>query len=94
MLMYSLIEYSDNYSKTSGSLWQYCKEIPAVNDAGNIADFDGATDSFNFFKKVTGQTNNYGRINIETMVPLKYLSNFWKTLEMPLINCEFELILT
>ena len=39
MPMYNLIEYSDNYSKTSGSLWQYCKDIPAVNNAGNIADF-------------------------------------------------------
>ena len=40
--MYNLIEYSDNYSKTSGSLWKYCKEIPAVNNDGNIVDFDGA----------------------------------------------------
>ena len=39
MLMYNLIEYSDDYSKTSGSLWQYCKEIPAVNNASNIVDF-------------------------------------------------------
>ena len=36
MLMYNLIEYSDNYSKTSGSLWQYCKGIPAVNNYGEI----------------------------------------------------------
>ena len=40
--MYNLIEYSDNYSKTSRSLLQYCKEIPAVNNAGNIVDFNGA----------------------------------------------------
>ena len=40
--MYNLIEYSDNYSETSGSLWQYCKEIPAVNNDGNIVDFKGA----------------------------------------------------
>ena len=96
MPMYNLIEYSDNYSKTSGSLWQYCKEIPAVNNAGNIVDFDGAnaTDSFNFKTKITGQTNDDGEINgVEIMVPLKYLSNFWRTLEMPLINCEVELIL-
>ena len=39
MSMYSLIEYDDNYSKTSGSLWQYCKDIPAVNNNGNIIDF-------------------------------------------------------
>ena len=97
MPMYNLIEYSDNYSKTSGSLWQYCKEIPAVNNDGNIVDFNGAnaTDSFNFKTKITGQTDNNGRIdNIEIMVPLKYLSNFWRTLEMLLINCEVNLILT
>ena len=96
MPMYNLIEYSDNYSKTSGSLWQYCKEIPAVNNDGNIVDFNGAnaTDSFNFKTKITGQTNDDGIINVEIMVPLKYLSNFWRTLEMPLINCEVELILT
>ena len=103
MPMYNLIEYSDNYSKTSGSLWQYCKEIPAVNNAGNIVDFDGAnaTDSFNFKTKITGQTaannnngNIAGRVDVEIMVPLKYLSNFWRTLEMPLINSEINLILT
>ena len=91
--MYSLIGYSDNYSKTYGSLWQYCKEIPAVNDNGNIVDFDGANaaDSFNFKAKITSQTDDDGRIdNVEIMVPLKYL----KTLEMHLINCEVELILT
>ena len=95
MPMYNLIEYSDNYSKTSGSLWQYCKEIPAVNNDGDIVDFNGAnaTDSFNFKTKITGQTNDDGIINIEIMVPLKYLSNFWRTLEMPLINCEVNLIL-
>ena len=45
-------------------------------------------------KKIKGQSNNNGIINVEIMVPLKYLSNFWRTLEMPLINCEIELILT
>ena len=44
-------------------------------------------------QKITGQTNDDGRINVEIMVPLKYLSNIWRTLEMPLINCEVELIL-
>ena len=50
MPMYNLIEYSDNYSETSGSLWQYCKEIPVVDDDGDIVDFNGAdaTHSFNF----------------------------------------------
>ena len=96
MPMYNLIEYSDNYSKTSGSLWQQCKDIPTVNNNGNIVDFNGAnaTDSFNFKTKITGQTDNNGRINVEIMVPLKYLSSFWRTLEMLLINCEVNLILT
>ena len=96
MPMYNLIEYSDNYSKTSGSLWQCCKDIPAVNNNGAIVDFNGAnaTDSFDFKTKIIGQTNDNGIINVEIMVPLKYLSNTWRTLEMPLINCELELILT
>ena len=77
MPMHNLIEYGDNYSKTSGSLWQYCKEIPAVNNAGNIVDFNraNATDSFNFKTKMTSQTaanNNNGniavRVDVETMV--------------------------
>ena len=81
----------------SDRIWQYYKDIPAVNISGTIVDFNGAnaTDSFNFKTKITGQTDNNGRIdNVEIMVPLKYLSNFWRTLEMPLINCEVNLILT
>ena len=90
MPMYNLIEYSDNYSKTSGSLWQYCKEIPAVNNDGDIVDFNGAnaTDSFNFKTKITGQTadnnndgNIAGRVDVGIMVPLKYLSIFGELLK-------------
>ena len=79
MPMYNLIEYSDNYSKTSGSLWQYFKDIPAVNDNGNIVHSDGAnaTDSFNFKIKMTGQTDDDGEMNnIEIMIALRYLSKF------------------
>ena len=96
MSMYSLIEYSDNYVKTTGSLWQYCKDIPARNNNNEITEFTGGntTDSFNFKAKITGRTGNNGTKDVEIMVPLKYLSNFWKTLEMPLINCEVNLILT
>ena len=77
--MYNVTEYSVNYSKTSASLWQYWKEIPAVNNNGNIVEFNGAnaTDSFNFKAKITDETDNNGRINnVEIIVPLKYLSNF------------------
>ena len=60
----------------------------AVNNNGNIVDFNGAngTESLNYKTKITGQINDDGEIDIEIMVPLEYLSNFWRTLEMPLIN--------
>ena len=87
MPMYNLIEYSDNYSKTSGSLWQYYKDDPN----NNLAD----SKSFKYKVKITGKTPDNGNTkDIEMLVPLKYLSNFWRNLEMPLINCEVELILT
>ena len=96
MPMYNLIEYSDNYAKTAGSLWQYCKDIPARNANNEIVIFseNNTTDSFKFKAKITGQTGNDGTKHVEIMVPLKYLSNFLRTLEMPLINCEVNLILT
>ena len=87
MSMYDLIEYSDNYSKTSGSLWQYYKDD--TND--NITQ----SESFKSKTKLTGKTPADGNTkDVEIIVPLKYLSNFWRTLEMPLINCEVNLILT
>ena len=87
MPMYNLTEYSDNYSKTSGSLWQYYKDDP--ND--NLAN----SESFKYKVKNTGKTP--AKVNtkdVEIIVPLKYLSNFWRTLEMPLFNCEVNLELT
>ena len=87
MAMYNLIEYSDNYLKTSGSLWQYYKNDP--ND--NITQ----SESFKSKIKTKGKTPAAGNTkDVEMIVPLKYLSNFWKTLEMPLINREVNLILT
>ena len=74
MPKYNLIEYSDNYSKTSGSLWQYYKDIPAVNDDGNVVVFNGGndTDSLNFKSNIIGKTNDDGDIkNVEIIVPLK-----------------------
>ena len=71
--------------------------MPVVNNDCDIADINGAnaTDSFNFKAKITDQTNDDGEINnFEIMVPLKYLSRFWRTLEIPLINCEVNIILT
>ena len=78
------------------SLWKYCKDIQAVNDNGNIVQLNEAdADSFNFKAKITGQTGNNARIHdVEIIVPLKYLINSWRTLEMSLICCEVDLILT
>ena len=75
MPMYNLVEYSDNYLKTSGSLWQYYKDDS--ND--NIAD----SESFKSKIKITGKTPDDGNTkDVEIIVSLKYLSNFWRTLEM------------
>ena len=78
MPMYNLIEYSDNYAKTTGSLWQYCKDIPARNNNNAIVNFTGGnlTDSVNFKVKFTGQTGDNGTKDVEIMITLKYLSNF------------------
>ena len=90
MPMCVLTEYSNNNSKTSGSLWQYYRDEPALTDAGAIANFSAADHSalFNFKQKITGKIANGGRKNVEIMVQLKCLSNFWRTLEMVLINCK------
>ena len=85
--MYNLIEHSDNYAKTSGSLWQYYRDEPN-ND---LAD----SESFKFKVKIIGKTPAAdNEKDVEIMVPLKYLINFWRTLELPLINCEINVILT
>ena len=96
MPMYNLIEYGDNYSKTSGRFWQYYRDEPALIDAGAIADYSAADNgvSCRFKQKIAGKTAANGTKDVEITVPLKYLSNFWRTLEMPLINCEINLILT
>ena len=85
--MSNLIEYSDSYSKTSGSLWQYYKDVPNNNLANSELS--------KFKVKITGKTSDDGNTkDVEIIVPLKYLSKFWRTLEMRLINCEVALILT
>ena len=87
MPLYNLIEYNDNYSKTSGSLWQYYKGEP--ND--NLVDSESPKSKVKITGKTPAAVNTKG---VEIIAPLKYLSNFWRALEMPLINCEVNLILT
>ena len=83
--MYNLIEYSDNYSDTFGSLWQFKRdEIEGDVDFTVNAQHIPNNASSSFI------TNKKG---VKIVVPLKYLSNFWRSLEMPLINCKVELSL-
>ena len=85
--MYNLIEYSDKYAKTSGSLWKYYTDYP--ND--NIIQ----SESFKSKIKTTRKAPALGNTkDVKIIVLLKLLSNFWRTPEMPLISCEFNLILT
>ena len=77
-------------------MWQYCKDIPAVDKNNAIVNFtdNNLTDSFNSKVKITGQIGDDGTKHVEIMVPLSYLSVFWRSLELHLINCEVNLILT
>ena len=91
MPMYHLIEYSDNYSYTSGSLWDFKRD--EIVDNANVTNDDNAP-SFKYKASLIGNTENNGTKNgVKIAVPLKYLSNFWRSLEMPLINCKVELSL-
>ena len=83
--MYDLLEYSDTYSETSGSLWKYYRDGTTLDNNNNIIDFladNNNSISLKFKENVRGQTGNDGTKDVEIMVPLKYQSNFWRTLEM------------
>ena len=87
-------EYSDAYSKISGILRQYHRDEPALDNNCDIIGFpddNNNSASFKFKQQITGQTGNSSRKDVEIMVPLTYLSNLWRTLEMALINCKISL---
>ena len=87
---YNLHEYSKIYRKTTESLWNYYRDEPSSDD------FSPDSESFKYKANITGKTpeNNDSLTNAEVVIPPKHLSNFWRTLNIPLINCEVELILT
>ena len=90
MFMYNFIEYSDIYLKTSGNLWQYCRNVPSsVNNNINFPAKNNSNNnnsiSFKFKEKITWSTGNYDTKDVNIMLPFKCLSNFWRTLEMLLI---------
>ena len=114
--MHNLLEYSKNYRKTTGSLWNYYRDEP---NNSPLNDYDPPTvnynadpitnsESFKYKSSITGKTSNVNQENgennkqrntktkrsLDIVVPLKYLSNFWRNVDMPLINCEVSLTLT
>ena len=97
--MYNLLEYSGNYSMTSGSLWNYYRDEidddANENNAGHNKINNNkviTSKSFEYKTKLVRRTSNNNNIlDAEVVVPLKYLSNVWISLDLPLINCEIEL---
>ena len=86
-MMFIFIEYSDNYLKTSGSLWLYYRYEPHDDTANS--------ESLTSKMRIAGKKPTVANTkDVEIAVPLKYQRNFWRTLKMPLINCEANLILT
>ena len=73
--IYNLTEYSDNYSKTSESLWQYDRDELVLTDAGALDNFPGSTASFRFKQKIAGSTGDDGTKAVQIMVPMKRISN-------------------
>ena len=99
MPMYNLLEYSKNHRKTTGSLWNYYRDEPSNPLSSN-------SESFKYKTSIRGNTynvgadeadydaNKVGKIKTEVLITLKHLSSFWRTVNILLINCEVELILT
>ena len=97
MPVYNLIEYSDNYQDSSATLYQYKRDEPPEDDA--VADLTANnSDSLKYKIKLLGDVTEVAgdaagvrRLNVIVVVPLKYLCNFFRSLEMPLINCKIKL---
>ena len=91
MPMYNLIDYSDSYSDTFGSLWQF-KRYEIEGDVNLTIDDNHIPNNSSSFKYKSGFIVD--RNSVKIAVPLKYFNNFWRSLEMPLINCKVELSLS
>ena len=103
--MYNLLEYSKNYRKIIGSLYNYYRD--ELSDDADDNKFDNIkvvnSTTFKYKNKITGNAynvdagvdgydvNKNGKKEIELAIPLKYLGNFWRALNIPLISCEVSL---
>ena len=96
--MYNLLEQSRNYRKTTGKLWNNYRDEPNIGlggESNNVNYSIKDSKSFDFKTSITGKLEGVNTTkDVEIVVPLKYLSNFWRTLGTPLINCEINLFLT
>ena len=84
-----MIEYGKKYKKATGSLWNYYRDEPNSYAVGNI-NYSIKDSKYNYKTSITGklESNNAEKDDVEIVVPLKYLSKVWRTLDIPLINCE------
>ena len=100
MPRYNLLEYSKNYEKTSGSLFSYYRDEPSeliIGDGDNALNISiRNSKSFDYKTEITGSLDagKYEKEDVTIAIPLKYLGNFWRSLDIPLINCEITLILS
>ena len=99
MAMYNLLECSKNYRKTTISLWNQYRDDPSDSLSSNSESFKYKTgitkNTYNLGASDAGYSaKKVGKNETEIVVPLKHLGNFWRALDMPLINCEIELTLT
>ena len=88
--MYNLLEYSDNYQDSTGSLYRFKRDEPPDDNA----DVASNTSSLVYKSKLISGTDNNNVNNVKLVVPLKYVSSFLRSLEMPLVNCKIDLELT
>ena len=98
--MYNLLEYSKNYEKSSGSLFNYYRgepnEAEIANDNGAINISIRNSKSFDYKSKIVGilAAGELEKDDVEIAIPLKYVGYFWRSLDIPLINCEIKLVLS
>ena len=95
MPMYNLLEYSKNYSKITGRFWNYYIDEPKSDANNNINYSTKDSKSFNYKTIITGKLeDNHTWKEVGIVVPSRHLSNFWRTLDMPLTKCEINVLLT